>query len=307
MDDGFLSHHKTVRAIRKGADALQMWMALRTYVAVNTTDGDIPDEDIDDLPGAPKNPRRWLTVLVECGKPLPGGGRGAGLVDPIDGGWKLHNYDRHGLSAAEVERRKDAARERKKKWAERTSGTRSETRDGTHPEQRSGTVQERSQERVPRRVSDDPPFPSPSPNPTPGEEIPPSPKPVTVRRADPFGASFLPLGDDIARVHEAWRHSTGLLGHKLRGSSDLDALTLREAIDAHGEADCLLVAGTCMSDRKVNGEADERGEQHTSIKYVFGNEHAFARILKAAQEATQKPAGGSADDAFEAAMGANAR
>jgi hypothetical protein len=53
MDDKFLGHHKTIRALRAGAEALQMWLALRNYVAHNETDGEIPDEDIDDLPGAP--------------------------------------------------------------------------------------------------------------------------------------------------------------------------------------------------------------------------------------------------------------
>lgn len=133
MDDKFLAHHKTVRALRAGAEALQMWVALRTYVANNESDGVIPDGDIDDLPGAPKNPRKWLTVLVECGKPAIGGKpQGAGLVDSLQGAWKLHNYEKRGLTRAQIDAKRDADRTRKERWKER--------QDGTHPERRSTTV-----------------------------------------------------------------------------------------------------------------------------------------------------------------------
>lgn len=134
VDDSFLGHHKTVRALRHGAESIQMWMALRQYVATNNSDGVIPDEDIDDLPHAPKNPRRWLRVLVECGKPTADGERGPGLVDAHECGWKLHDYQDHGLSAAEITKRKNAARERKQRWKERRSGTEHERQTGTQPE-----------------------------------------------------------------------------------------------------------------------------------------------------------------------------
>lgn len=122
IDDKFLGHHKTKRALRKGAEALQMWLALRTYVATNETDGFIPDEDIDDLSGAPRSPRKWLRVLVECGKPLTGGGRGAGLVDPVENGWRLHNYGKHGLTREQIEARRKATRERVERWRNKTHG-----------------------------------------------------------------------------------------------------------------------------------------------------------------------------------------
>jgi hypothetical protein len=134
MDDKFLGHHKTVRALRAGAEALQMWIALRSYVANNESDGFIPDEDIDDLPGAPKEPRRWLQVLVECGKPLGGGARGAGLVDSVPDGWSLHNYAKHGLMRAQIEAKRAADRARKERWNERHSGTHAERRSDTVPD-----------------------------------------------------------------------------------------------------------------------------------------------------------------------------
>lgn len=117
MDDAFLGHHKTKRALRHGLESLLMWCALRTYVAVNLSDGVIPDEDIDDLPHAPKNPRRWLAVLVECGKPLEDGTRGPGLVDHLTGNrWALHDYQDHGESKEKVEARRAATRERQKRF-----------------------------------------------------------------------------------------------------------------------------------------------------------------------------------------------
>jgi hypothetical protein len=142
MDDKFLGHHKTIRALRAGAEALQMWLALRNYVAHNETDGEIPDEDIDDLPGAPAEPRKWLKVLVECGKPQPGGTRLAGLVDPCPCGWKMHNYEKHGLTRQQIEHARKKAKERKDRYRDRQDGTGEERRsesvpdgDGTEDEQ----------------------------------------------------------------------------------------------------------------------------------------------------------------------------
>jgi len=132
MDDAFIGHHKTRRAVRSGWEALGMWLALRTYVALHLTDGFIPDEEIDELPSAPKAPRKWLKVLVECGRPERDGTRGPGLLDPVDGGWMLHDYGDHALSADEIRRRRDYARDRKCKQRQRDKGgvvTRPVTRD----------------------------------------------------------------------------------------------------------------------------------------------------------------------------------
>ena len=290
MDDGFLGHHKTKRAIRKGPDALVMWVALRTYVAVNTTDGVIFDEDIDDLPHAPKNPRKWLKVLHECGEPLAGGARGPGLVDRIDGGWRLHNYDRHGLSPEEIERRRAAARERKRKWLENRNGTASERRS------------ERVPERTPERVPDDVPNASvtdstrahePIPSPTPGED-PPTPLPPAApnqpARRDLMALSLQPLREDVTQLHAAYRKTFGLAHHRLTGSTDVNALHLSDAIDAHGLEACLLVLRYATEDGMVSGKTDERNQKHEKISYIFGNPDTFARILRAAEEREGKSA-----------------
>src|SRR5512147_983647 len=93
-----------------------MWLAMRTYVAINNTGGFIPDEDLDDLNGKPGTPRKWVAVLVNCGKPLPNGGRGAGLVDEVPGGWELHDYSDHGLSPEEIEHKRKLSRDRQRRW-----------------------------------------------------------------------------------------------------------------------------------------------------------------------------------------------
>ncbi len=146
IDDQFLNHHKTRRALRSGGDALVMWLAMRTYVATNNSDGVVPDEDIDDLPGAPADPRRWLEVLVQCGRPLPGGLRGNGLVDAVEGGWLLHDYRDHGLSPDEIERRRELSRDRKRRWRMGRVGI-----DTTDDQEHSAKESSRVPSRVPSR------------------------------------------------------------------------------------------------------------------------------------------------------------
>lgn len=290
MDDGFLGHHKTRRALRKGAEALQMWLALRTYVAVNTTNGTIPDEDIDDLANAPKSARKWLDVLVGCGEPLPSGARGPGLVDPLENGvWALHNYDRHGLSAAEVERRKEAARERKRKW--------SKNRSGTQPERRSEHVPDASENGYQERGSDEPPLPLPLPL-REEEEIPPTPsepQPQRVKPVDAFTASLTGNrtqdNPGVIAVFEAWKLAHGFTGSKFRSPADSRADVLFEAVNTNGIEACLRVIEASKVDGMVTGKADERGQEHRSIEYIF-KPATFDRLLRQAEKArAEKPIG----------------
>jgi hypothetical protein len=107
---------------------------------------------------------------------------------------------------------------------------------------------------------------------------------------------------DVKALFERFRASVGLPGLSLRRRDRLDAETLAEALDEHGEAACRAVADECMSDRMVTGEADEKGMPHKSVKYVFGNATAFARILAAARKNTRpkKPAGSTMAKALAA-------
>jgi hypothetical protein len=79
---------------------------------------------------------------VECGKPQPGGTRLAGLVDPCPCGWKMHNYEKHGLTRQQIEHARKKAKERKDRYRDRQDGTGEERRsesvpdgDGTEDEQ----------------------------------------------------------------------------------------------------------------------------------------------------------------------------
>jgi hypothetical protein len=204
MDDKFLGHHKTIRALRAGAEALQMWVALRSYVAHNETDGDIPNEDIDDLPGAPKHPRKWLKVLVDCGKPTPEG-RGAGLVDPTVTGWKMHNYEKRGMTRQQIDLARENAKKRKENWKERQAGTHAERRS-EHVPNDTGTS---PRVRVPAGALPSSPIPS---HPTEGEESAREPVSETkLRPPKPLSSSerqalaLRPAHADDVAVLEAWR------------------------------------------------------------------------------------------------------
>lgn len=69
-------------------------------------------------------------------------------------------------------------------------------------------------------------------------------------------------------------------------SSDADCLA--EAIDAYGSEACNLVCDEAPNDGMVSGRDDERRQKHTSIRYIFGNQTAFMRILGAARR-NKKP------------------
>jgi hypothetical protein len=77
----------------------------------------------------------------------------------------------------------------------------------------------------------------------------------------------------------------------LRHSTGDDAYALAEAIDAHGLPDCLLVAREAPKDGMVNGQLDDKSVKHESIRYIFGNEETFSRILAAAKKRTETPDG----------------
>jgi hypothetical protein len=329
IKEEFLASPKMRRAIELGGhESIVFWLFLKAYAAMNPADGFIPDEEIDRLGiGIVKAPRRKLEALVTCGKLQPDGSRGAGLVDVAPHGWQLHDYEDHANNQTDEEVRKVKARlkkqEQRRRKSEELERLKAQEEAGRVPLSSPGhsgdshgdtdgdttgdsprDTNEGTLARAPAYARD-PARSQPSPaQPSGGEKIPPPP---AGRPRDPMGASFAGLRSDVVRVHEAWKRATGLTGHKLRGgAADLDATLLAESLDLHGEADCLLVAQACMRDRMVNGEADDRGEKHTSIRYIFGNEQTFARVLKLAREAARKSLSGNADDAFEAAMRAGA-
>lgn len=114
-------------------------------------------------------------------------------------------------------------------------------------------------------------------------------------RIDRFGAAMAGAGPgtrkDVLELHSAWRTAFGRSGATLRHATGDDAYALAEAIDAHGLPDCLFVACEAPKDGMVNGQLDEKSMKHESIRYIFGNEETFSRILAAAKKRTETPTG----------------
>jgi hypothetical protein len=140
------------------------------------------------------------------------------------------------------------------------------------------------------------------------EEISPSPRIPGPRPADPMADSLRRRApgdrDDVKRLFERFKRSVGRPGLAFfRGTHDLQATWLADALDAHGEPACSLVADEAPNDRMVTGDADERGQDHRTVKYVFGNPDAFARILEAAKRRQRRPQQDTAD-VMAAAMAA---
>jgi hypothetical protein len=119
IKEEFVGGEKWRRAVKLHADAIVMWLALKCYASQHpSSEGFIPDEDIRELPGAPKAARKALDALVDCGRLLPDGRRGPGLVDRAEGGWKLHDYLDHSATPEEMELRREKARLKKARQRE---------------------------------------------------------------------------------------------------------------------------------------------------------------------------------------------
>jgi len=93
---------------------------------------------------------------------------------------------------------------------------------------------------------------------------------------------------DVQRLHRRFQEAVGLPNHVLTSPHCLDADTLATALDAHGDEHCALVADNAMQDPMVTGKVDERGTHHKTIRYVFGNQDTFARILQGALDRAGK-------------------
>jgi hypothetical protein len=98
-----------------------------------------------------------------------------------------------------------------------------------------------------------------------------------------FGSSMRGHGPgrrpDVISLHKAWSVAVARPGAVLRAADGDDAYMLAGAIEAHGMNDCLLVAKYATKDGMVNGTKDDKGSKHESIRYIFGNEETFSRIL----------------------------
>lgn len=273
LDDQILNHDKFVLAVKRagkfGGDVVFLWLGIRAYCGQRLSDGFVPTEMLDEVRG-PLNPKQRaaaLKVLVEVG-----------LLEPVEGGLQMHDFLQWSRSKSQVLADRERARERQAK-SRGQSHTQSRRDSGGSNGGSSGIVTKAS---ASASASEE-------------REIPPPPSEPRQARPDPFAASFRPMRADVTELHEAWRRTTGKTGHKLRGGAmDLEATTLADAIDLHGLADCLAILRVAMQDGMVNGSADEKRQKHDSIRYLFGNEQTFSRLLMAAQKSAQKSAGNGA-------------
>lgn len=300
VKEEFLTEDKTKQAIKKGGcEAVVMWLAIKGYVARKNSGGFVPDEAIDTLPGAPRNPRKALQALIDCGLRDSTGKVGSGLVDPHPFGWMLHDYEDHGtLVEVEQERRDKARAQKAARRAElarqkelRLSATvRGQSADITTDDgadKSPDTPRPRTHPSAPARAAQ----PSPA-QPIPEEEDPPTPaaKPGIRSGSGARCLDAMTIGPpakrlDVVAVFEAWKRAFGRLPNTaFRDSYDEDAVAIASAIDSHTVEDCLLVARYAPEDDMVSGRIDERKAKHESIRYIFGKEETFSRILRLAHQ-----------------------
>lgn len=120
IKEEFVGGEKWRRAVELGgSDVIALWLALKCYCSQHPdTEGFIPAEVLDGLPGAPRRARKALQALIECGRMLPKGERGTGLVETVEHGWKLHDYLDHAAAPEEDELRREKARLKKQTYRE---------------------------------------------------------------------------------------------------------------------------------------------------------------------------------------------
>ena len=165
LDDKMHSHQKVARA---GLEAIGLWTLCKSWVCDNLTDGFIPFEIAQRYAGSAKRARDLANALIDCG----GAGR-AGLWEPREGGYQMHDYLDYDDSAADIRARREAERVKKERWRNRANGNRSrDASPGTSPVTSPGMSpvdNDRDATGESRSCPSDP-----TPTPTPGRERKPS-------------------------------------------------------------------------------------------------------------------------------------
>lgn len=122
LEAGFLDHFKFVRAVELASShALHLWLGLMCYCKEKQTDGIVPRSMVGRVNGPPA---RWrpkaLAALID-----------AGLIEPTDEGYLVHDFLEWNFSIAEIRRRAEVRKSRRPGAAEgsrpslRTRGERS--------------------------------------------------------------------------------------------------------------------------------------------------------------------------------------
>lgn len=107
-DDSFPSHRK-IRRLPDGAYRLHH--TAMCYAAHDETDGLIQADDIEEMQHG-KRLRKHIPVLVD-----------AGLWEPVDGGWVIHDFLDYNPSHEQLETKREADRERQNRSRMRRAGT----------------------------------------------------------------------------------------------------------------------------------------------------------------------------------------
>jgi hypothetical protein len=105
-DDDFPNHWK-IEPLSDAAYRLHTTAIF--WVAKQLTDGYLPENRLDLIaPRRMKRPQKYVSELVA-----------AGVWEPVDGGWQLHDYLDYQPSKAQVKAEREKSAERQRRWRER--------------------------------------------------------------------------------------------------------------------------------------------------------------------------------------------
>jgi hypothetical protein len=101
FDDQYPIHRKVTRL---SDAAFRLHTSAFFWCSRNLTDGYVPEEDLEDVCAQVRSPQRFVPELVK-----------RGLWEPVEDGWKIHDYLEYQPSKEKVldERRKSAERQKK--------------------------------------------------------------------------------------------------------------------------------------------------------------------------------------------------
>jgi hypothetical protein len=278
VDDRANEHHKQLDA---GPEACWFWVCGLMYANRQPDrDGLIPERALTLLYPV-KNPKKLAEKLVEVG-----------LWDKTPGGYQIHNYHGWNPTPEQIEADKAAARER----AAKSYANKKAKKPDSAPDSAPAELPQTPAEADPQKRDSAGSTPTPLHS-TPEEEDPPSPpkseparpKPdprdvAALRRsAERQDRSYGPQNHkraDVIELHAEWARQFSRNTPLQVGWNSENADILADRIDACGVTDCLVVARNAKFDDMVAGRADEKQAKHESIKYIFGNDEAFSRILR---------------------------
>jgi hypothetical protein len=279
FDDAASTHPKARLA---GNEAWALWVGAVMYCNRYLTDGFVPWAALatECLPEpvtpakAKKLAQRAIDAKIRQGGP--------GLFVLVEGGVMVHDFLEWNPCKADVESKRKADRDRKR-------GPKGSAPDSSE-----------TPERIPRGIqhgtrTDSVTHTIPAQPAQPEKENPPTPKP-----RDRFAQSFVAPArgrPDVLELFELWKTTFGFREAVLGlGVYNTDAETLAGAIDALTIETCKLVLKHAPSDPMVAGRSDENKQPHESIGYIFGNQNALNRILRAARDAERNQPGNAVDD-----------